>query len=271
MTKKSRYKIYLIIFIFTFFLSLLYKNYSVKKQNLEPQAQNLDLFGQARGIDMIEFFNEPLSEERMNLFYNNRPNFDQYIDFMRSGLVETKHGEVIKLVCYGTENYPDKVGNIFSTYAGGGADLAVPTCEKYDLAYLNSKLTSYYSLMLEMIKHINVEGTAQFSVYKEFEISRIRLATDQTFIKLQEKEENNLINDELKKWSKKNKKNKKQYTNLELAEKKAFPALTKYYINKFHVDEITAAKYTTNTFNYLKTSLLSGLINPDKAFGTIDD
>jgi hypothetical protein len=206
------------------------------------------------------FFSKPLTENRMHSFYKNPPeNFLSSV--MRRDSSNVKNEENLeKLVCFGAEKYPDEVGEIFSTYCGGSCDSFVPTCSKYNITNVIPQIKPYFDKLYDLSGSDSFSGTLIYSKIKNWEITRIKIATSQNFI-------NELINskkdeDDVKFylenfWSVQGVWENEQYKLLQNLKKEALPYFGDYYKKKFNFDDKKSKLSASVMANFSESLYLS--------------
>lgn len=200
------------------------------------------------------FFTKPLSKERMQSFFKNPPS--DYEEFMRSGGAIEKRNELDELACFGAANYPDKVGEIFSTYCGGHCDSMVPVCRKYDIITLVPQIQPYFELLNKLSGIDDFRGSLKFMMDKNLQISRVKIATSSSFVSA--KIDNKLTESYLESWGVQGVWEKEQLKNLRSLQEQSVPHLAKYYKQKFNFSDDKANLAAKNALDLIESMYISG-------------
>jgi hypothetical protein len=215
--------------------------------------------------NFASFFSKPLTENRMHAFYKNPPkNFLSTVASRdMSDSMNVKNEENLKkLVCFGTENYPDKVGNIFQPYRGSSADSSIPTCDKYDIKNLIPQTKPYFDKLIDLSGSKSFSGTLIHTINKYREIERINISTSQNFIEkminLKKNDNYEYVKFYLENfWSVQGVWQNEQYKLLQNLKKEVLPYFSDYYKKKFNFDDKKsklAASFATNSLEWLYLS-----------------
>jgi hypothetical protein len=190
----------------------------------------------------------------MQSFYKTPPS--GYEEFMGSGRANEKRDALNELACFGAENYPDKVGEIFSTYCGGRCDSMVPVCRKYDVITVVPKVQPYFELLNKLSGIDDFHGSLKFMMDKNLHISRVKIATSSSFVSA--KIDNKSTESYLESWGVQGVWEKEQLKNLRSLKEQSVPHLAKYYKQKFNFSDNKANLAAKNALDLIESMYISG-------------
>ena len=208
------------------------------------------------------FFSKSLTSSDMHAFYRQPPR--DIIKSKELNNFDQNNPEFRKLICFGTEHYPDILFSLFPIDDCGGKCGGILPCISYDLTNRVPETKNFFDKLISLSGLLNYNGTHGYHKLSAIDTIRIKLATSQEFLSNLSQ---NITDDAISVksvsfylenfWSAQGIWEKEQYSLLQEFKKQAIAHLTKYYQKTFNYSLAKSSDIAIRVADYAESLYLS--------------